>query len=74
MRLCLCKRFGHNTGGMIAVDHKGKFGIACNTKSMPTALLTGKDEKTNIAFEYNYVMIMKSSHLLSTMLVISVLK
>jgi beta-aspartyl-peptidase (threonine type) len=49
----LTKRFGHNTGGMIAVDHKGKFGIACNTKSMPTALITGKDEKTKIAFEYN---------------------
>jgi isoaspartyl peptidase/L-asparaginase-like protein (Ntn-hydrolase superfamily) len=49
----LTKRFGHNTGGMIAVDHNGKFGIACNTKSMPTALITGKDEKTKIAFEYN---------------------
>jgi beta-aspartyl-peptidase (threonine type) len=49
----LTKRFGHSTGGMITVDPKGKFGIACNTKSMPTALITNKDENIRIAFEYS---------------------
>jgi L-asparaginase / beta-aspartyl-peptidase len=49
----LTKRFGYNTGGMVTVDPRGKFGIACNTKSMPTALITRKDEKTKVAFEYN---------------------
>jgi beta-aspartyl-peptidase (threonine type) len=46
----LTRRFGKNTGGIIAVDHKARFGIACNTKSMPTALITKKDEKPIIAF------------------------
>jgi isoaspartyl peptidase/L-asparaginase-like protein (Ntn-hydrolase superfamily) len=46
----LTRRFGKNTGGIIAVDHKARLGIACNTKSMPTALITKKDEKPIIAF------------------------
>jgi len=35
----LSKKFGKNTGGVIAVDSKGKFGAAINTDSMPTILL-----------------------------------
>ena len=47
----LTKRFGKNTGGIIAVDTKGRFGIASNTKSMSTALITNKNQKPAIAFE-----------------------
>jgi L-asparaginase / beta-aspartyl-peptidase len=49
----LTKRFGKNTGGIITVDPKGRFGIRCNTESMPTALITKKDEKPTIAFVYD---------------------
>jgi L-asparaginase / beta-aspartyl-peptidase len=46
----LTKRFGKNTGGIITVDTKGRFGIACNTRSMSTALITNKNQKHIIAF------------------------
>jgi L-asparaginase / beta-aspartyl-peptidase len=46
----LTKRFGKNTGGIITVDSKGRFGIACNTRSMSTALITNKNQKPIIAF------------------------
>jgi isoaspartyl peptidase/L-asparaginase-like protein (Ntn-hydrolase superfamily) len=46
----LTKGFGKNTGGIIAVDTKGRFGIVCNTKSMSTALITNKNQKPTIAF------------------------
>jgi L-asparaginase / beta-aspartyl-peptidase len=44
----LTKRFGKNTGGIITVDTKGRFGIAYNTRSMPVALIKSKDEKIRI--------------------------
>jgi L-asparaginase / beta-aspartyl-peptidase len=44
----LTRRFGKNTGGIISVDNKARFGIAYNTKSMPTAMITKKDEKPTI--------------------------
>jgi beta-aspartyl-peptidase (threonine type) len=46
----LTNRFGKNTGGIITVDTKGRFGIACNTRSMSTALITNKNQKPTIAF------------------------
>jgi beta-aspartyl-peptidase (threonine type) len=46
----LTKRFGNNTGGIITVDTKGRFGIAFNTRSMSTALITNKNQKPIIAF------------------------
>ena len=46
----LTKRFGKNTGGMITVDRKGRFGVAYNTHSMPVASITSKDEKVKIIF------------------------
>jgi isoaspartyl peptidase/L-asparaginase-like protein (Ntn-hydrolase superfamily) len=46
----LTKRFGKNTGGIITVDLKERFGIACNTRSMPTAMITKKNQKPIIAF------------------------
>jgi L-asparaginase / beta-aspartyl-peptidase len=46
----LTKRFGKNTGGIITVDTKGRFGIACNTRSMSTAMITNKNQKPIIAF------------------------
>jgi isoaspartyl peptidase/L-asparaginase-like protein (Ntn-hydrolase superfamily) len=46
----LTKRFGKNTGGIITVDTKGRFGIACNTMCMPTAMITNKNQKPTIAF------------------------
>ncbi|MBA3750453.1 MAG: isoaspartyl peptidase/L-asparaginase [Nitrosopumilus sp.] len=49
----LTKRFGKNTGGLITVDTKGRFGISYNTNYMPVALINSKDEKINIALEYN---------------------
>jgi beta-aspartyl-peptidase (threonine type) len=46
----LTKRFGKNTGGIITVDLRGRFGIACNTMSMPTAMITNKNQEPIIAF------------------------
>jgi len=46
----LTKRFGKNTGGIITVDPTGGFGIAYNTKSMSTAMITKKNQKPVIAF------------------------
>jgi L-asparaginase / beta-aspartyl-peptidase len=46
----LTKRFGKNTGGIITVDLKGTFGIAYNTMSMSTAMITNKNQKPIIAF------------------------
>jgi isoaspartyl peptidase/L-asparaginase-like protein (Ntn-hydrolase superfamily) len=45
----LTLRFG-KTGGIITVDPKGRFGIACNTISMSTAMITNKIQKPIIAF------------------------
>src|SRR5919197_3153612 len=49
----LTKRFGKNTGGIITVDTKGRFGIAYNTRSMPTAMIINKNQKPTIAFGCN---------------------
>jgi beta-aspartyl-peptidase (threonine type) len=38
----LTKKFGKNTGGIIAVDKYGQFGMEMNTQSMPIALFTNK--------------------------------
>jgi isoaspartyl peptidase/L-asparaginase-like protein (Ntn-hydrolase superfamily) len=38
----LTKKFGKNTGGIIAVDKYGQFGMETNTRSMPIALFTNK--------------------------------
>jgi isoaspartyl peptidase/L-asparaginase-like protein (Ntn-hydrolase superfamily) len=46
----LTKRFGKNTGGIITVDLKWRFGIACNTRSMSTAMITNKNQKLTMAF------------------------
>jgi beta-aspartyl-peptidase (threonine type) len=46
----LTKRFGNNTGGIITVDLKGTFGIACNTRYMSTAMITKKNQNPVIAF------------------------
>ena len=46
----LTERFGKNTGGIITVDIKGRFGRACNTRFMPTAMITNKNQKPVIAF------------------------
>jgi len=46
----LTERFGKNTGGIITVDLKGRFGRACNTRFMPTAMITNKNQKPVIAF------------------------
>jgi isoaspartyl peptidase/L-asparaginase-like protein (Ntn-hydrolase superfamily) len=46
----LTKRFGKNTGGIITVDLRRRFGIACNTMFMPTAMITNKNQKPIIAF------------------------
>ena len=45
----LTGRFGKNTGGIISVDHRARFGISYNTKSMPRAMITKKNEKPAIA-------------------------
>jgi L-asparaginase / beta-aspartyl-peptidase len=45
----LTKRFGTNTGGIITVDLKGRFGRAYNTRSMPTAMITNKNQKPFVA-------------------------
>jgi L-asparaginase / beta-aspartyl-peptidase len=44
----LTERFGKNTGGIITVDQRGRFGIAYNTRFMPVALISSKDEKTRL--------------------------
>jgi beta-aspartyl-peptidase (threonine type) len=49
----LTKRFGKNTGGIITIDTKGHFGIACNTNYMPVASINSKNEKINMAIEHN---------------------
>jgi len=46
----LTERFGKDTGGIITVDLKGRFGRACNTRFMPTAMITNKNQKPVIAF------------------------
>ena len=46
----LTERFGKNTGVIITVDLKGRFGRACNTRFMPTAMITNKNQKPVIAF------------------------
>src|SRR5262249_36237608 len=46
----LTKRFGTNTGGIITVDLKGRFGRACNTRTMPTAMITNKKPFVAIGF------------------------
>ena len=46
----LTNRFGENTGGIITVDPTGRFGMAYNTRSMPTAMITKKNQKPIIAF------------------------
>lgn len=48
----LTKQFGKNTGGLITVDAKGNFGIACNTNHMKIELIDIKSEKIKIAMEY----------------------
>ena len=47
----LTKRFGTNTGGIITVDLKGRFGRACNTRSMPTAMITNKNQMPFVGFD-----------------------
>jgi beta-aspartyl-peptidase (threonine type) len=55
----LTKRFGANTGGIIAIDTKGRFGFSTNTESMPVAVKSSTyddhngDEKTWVIFEKN---------------------
>jgi L-asparaginase / beta-aspartyl-peptidase len=44
----LTERFGGNTGGIITVDQKGRFGIACNTLCMPTALISSRVKKLRL--------------------------
>jgi isoaspartyl peptidase/L-asparaginase-like protein (Ntn-hydrolase superfamily) len=43
----LTKKFGKNTGGVIAVDKYGQFGMETNTRSMPIALFTNKTGNNN---------------------------
>jgi L-asparaginase / beta-aspartyl-peptidase len=50
----LTERFGKNTGGIITVDRKGRFGIAHNTRFMQVALISSKDEKTRLYSKYNH--------------------
>ena len=48
----LTSKFGPNSGGLIAVDRRGRFGMSMNTRSMPVAIKCSKDKgKTRIAFE-----------------------
>jgi isoaspartyl peptidase/L-asparaginase-like protein (Ntn-hydrolase superfamily) len=46
----LSEKFGKNTGGLIAVDKYGRFGVATNTLSMPIAILTNHIKKAQVAF------------------------
>jgi L-asparaginase / beta-aspartyl-peptidase len=41
----LTRIFGANTGGIIAVDPHGEFGISHNTPSMPISWISSKDQK-----------------------------
>jgi L-asparaginase / beta-aspartyl-peptidase len=56
MRLRLCKyacdqiQSKNSNNRIITVDPKGRFGIACNTISMSTAMITNKNQKPIIAF------------------------
>jgi beta-aspartyl-peptidase (threonine type) len=45
----LTQKFGENTGGIITVDTKGRFGAAMNTQSMPIALCMSKNKKIKVA-------------------------
>ena len=45
----LTQKFGENTGGIITVDTKGRFGAAMNTQSMPIALCISKTKKVKVA-------------------------
>ena len=53
----LTKRFGANTGGIIAVDTRGRFGASTNTGSMPVAVKCSTDDdndvKTQVIFGKN---------------------
>jgi beta-aspartyl-peptidase (threonine type) len=46
----LSSRFGHDTGGIIAVDSDGNFGASLNTKSMPISLFTSSMKEPKVAF------------------------
>jgi beta-aspartyl-peptidase (threonine type) len=46
----LTERFGQDTGRLITVDSKGRFGASANTKSMPIAVQSSVSEKTRVAF------------------------
>jgi L-asparaginase / beta-aspartyl-peptidase len=41
----LTRKFGANTGGIIAVDAHGRFGISHNTPSMPVSWISSEDQK-----------------------------
>ncbi len=47
----LTERFGPDTGGLITVDSKGRFGASTNTRSMPIAVQSSVFEKTRVAFD-----------------------
>jgi len=51
----LTTKFGENTGGIITVDSKGRFGAAHNTGSMPAAIVSNKDHKAYISLEANKI-------------------
>jgi isoaspartyl peptidase/L-asparaginase-like protein (Ntn-hydrolase superfamily) len=48
----LTKSFGANTGGIIAIDTKGRFGVSANTGLMPVAMKssTDDDNKAQVVF------------------------
>lgn len=46
----LSEKFGKNTGGLIAVDKYGRFGVAMNTLSMPIAIFTNHIKKAQVVF------------------------
>jgi beta-aspartyl-peptidase (threonine type) len=47
----LTRKFGENTGGIIAVNKHGEFGMEINTQSMPIALFTSNtSDKPKVAF------------------------
>lgn len=47
----LTRKFGENTGGIIAVNKHGEFGMEINTQSMPIALFTSNTgDKPKVAF------------------------
>jgi beta-aspartyl-peptidase (threonine type) len=49
----LTRRFGKNTGGIITVDNKGRFGASHNTGDMPVALISSKDQKLKLRLNGN---------------------